>query len=143
MNQIKNLILSVLIVLAGAFGFTYLTADKVSAPLGSVERGHESQATTTIFMTAGTQRVIVGDAINSPNDTPCIFSNVTIGSTSATTFTLWNAASTTDSASTTIAKFKASIVEGTYILDVVAPRGCIVELPAGYNGSATIGTKSN
>lgn len=99
--------------------------------LGSVTAGNEYTATTTASTFGGTHRQLkVG---------PGALGNVTIASTSAHSLTLWNATSTTDSASTTIVTFKASASDGTYTFDASFDRGLVVSAEAGYQGSAVVG----
>lgn len=60
--------------------------------------------------------------------------SVIIASSSGATIELWNATSTTDVASTSIVKFKASVAEGTYTFDLNFDRGLILRVPAGSSG---------
>lgn len=96
---------------------------------GSVMPGGEYIATTTVGMGA-THNKIRGSLTT--------LGSIIVASSSATTFKIWNATSTTDIASTSIGTLKASIAEGTYTFDVELPRGLVVETPAGFNGNYTI-----
>lgn len=62
---------------------------------------------------------------------------VTVASSSASTFELWNATSTTDSASTSVMKLKAAVAEGTYDVRADFPRGIIINPATGFNGQYT------
>ena len=67
-----------------------------------------------------------------------ILGSVVIASSSATSLKLKNAASTTDIASTTIATIVAAADEGTFIFDLSASRGLIIESSSGFNGNFVI-----
>lgn len=94
--------------------------------LGSVETGQEYNATTTDSGEAGTYLAA--------KSLPGAVGSILVASSSATTFTLWNATSTTDTASTSVITLKASIAEGTYTLDATFDRGVIISAPTGFNG---------
>lgn len=109
---------------------------------GSVNRSNDYQATTTFAMLGGLDGTaptaasshlyrVVGSGDNT-------LGSVVVASSSATAFYVWNATSTSDIASTSLGSFVASPANGTYTFDVVAPRGLIVDMPAGFNGSYTI-----
>lgn len=98
--------------------------------LGSVARSSEYSASYSPNLAVG-QNVIV-------SNTSATLGQITVGSTSAGTIKIWNATSTTDSSSTTVAQLKASVVEGTYTFDALLTRGLIVELGSGFNGAYTI-----
>lgn len=106
----------------------YLT--RPDAPLGSVTQGNEYNSTTTRSTSAGTHWV----AKTTTNGGMCALGSIVVASSSATTLTIWNATSTTDSASTTIATLKAGVAEGTYTFDAVCTRGVVVATPASFNG---------
>ena len=94
---------------------------------GSVVTGSEyGYATTTAAGNTNVRSNLI-----SPG---CTLGSVVIASSSATAFTIWNAASTTDAASTTIATFEANAAEGTYTFDVACPRGISIIAPTGFNG---------
>lgn len=96
-------------------------------PLGGAVEINE--ATTTSAIAIGFSQLKSSSAV---------VGSVVVASTSATTLTLWNATSTTDTASSTITTLKASVGEGTYTLNSSAPRGLIIELPTGFNGDYVV-----
>ena len=97
---------------------------------GSVVGGNEYNSTTTRATSAGTHWL----AKSTSNTSYCAIGSLIVASSSATTLVLWDATSTTDVSSTTIATFKAAIGEGTYTFDTTCKRGLIIETPAGFNG---------
>jgi len=97
---------------------------------GSVMPAGEYLATTTVGM-ASVQNVVSANRV-------VTLGSIIVASSSATTFKVWNATSTTDSASTTVFGMKASISEGTYTFDAELPRGLIVEKTTGFNGDYVI-----
>lgn len=105
-----------------------LSALSGNNPLGAAITGQAYTATTTDSGEAGTH-------LQAKTARGCEVGSVVIASSSATSFVLWNATSTTDTASTTLATFEAGAVEGTYTFDVVCTRGLVIEAPAGFNGS--------
>jgi hypothetical protein len=108
---------------------------KAEPAIGSVIQGSEYQATTTVYMQAGTQRRILANAGT--------VGSIVVASSSATTFKVWDATSTTDIASTTVVHFVASPTMGTYTFDVALTRGLVIELPTGFNGSYTVTYRTN
>lgn len=98
--------------------------------LGSIRVGDEMLATTTVGM-ASVHNIVASNRVAS-------LGSIVVASSSATTFKVWNATSTTDTASTTVFGMKASIVEGTYTFDTQLTRGLIVEKPTGFNGEYVI-----
>jgi hypothetical protein len=71
--------------------------------------------------------------------------SICVGSTTPATpltqtLTLWNATSTTDSASTTVAVLQTGY-SGCFGNDLSFPRGLIISAGAGFNGRYTIGYK--
>ena len=117
---------------------TFLSAIIVflgGSTLGSVARSSEYTPSYSGSLTVG-HNLIVGN-------NPVTLGQITVASTSAGTLKVWNATSTTDSASTTVALLKASVVEGTYVFDAFLTRGLIVELGAGFNGAYTITYRQN
>lgn len=82
--------------------------------------------------------------------------SIVVSSTSASTFTVWDATSTattsyqtatlrpdlTEASSTTygrpVAVFKASVGENTYTFDATLYKGLVLEVPTGFTGSYTI-----
>lgn len=121
-------LIAVGILLVGLIAGLY--AKDSSPPLGSVTQGNEYNSTTTRSTSAGTHWV----AKTTTNGGMCALGSIVVASSSATTLTIWNATSTTDSASTTIATLKAGVAEGTYTFDAVCTRGVVVATPASFNG---------
>lgn len=120
----------VILIIATAFILGFISHDSVkNTSLGSVMQTGEYQSTTTVGMTTG-QRVI--------NANPGTLGSIIVASSSATTFKIWNATSTTDTASSTVTQFVASPTNGTYTFDLILTRGLIIEMPTGFNGSYTI-----
>lgn len=107
---------------------------------GSVSLANEYQATSTFARLGGTSsnyapaaattqiHMIVGTGSN-------ILGSIIVASSSATRIDIWNATSTTDVASTSLAHIVASPANGTYTFDSIAPRGLIVDMPTGFNGA--------
>lgn len=86
----------------------------------------------------GTTTAAGSQVFKSTTQTPvCTLGSILIASSSATAFTVRNATSTTDVASTTIAVFEANAFEGTYTFDVACTRGVAIEAPTGFNGFVT------
>lgn len=110
--------LGVLIVLFGG-----------SATLGSVNQSNEYHATTTSAIADGHWVLQTGQSV---------LGSVVVASSSATTFKVWNATSTTDIASSSPVQFGASPADGTYTFDIVMSRGVVIELPANFDGSYTV-----
>src|SRR3990167_5070649 len=121
------LIVGVVVLLVGNF---LLLSRAGVRPLGSVSVSNEYHATTTDATSVNTYSQI--------KSTSAVLGSIVVASSSATTLTIWNATSTTDTASTTITKLVASIGEGTYTFDVEAPRGLIIATPTSFNGSYVV-----
>lgn len=117
-------------VIIGVTASIYYFSNATNAG-ASVVTGSEYISTTTDSTYAGSHRVL-RTTVNAPS---CTIGSVIVASSSATAFTVWNATSTTDVASTTLATFKASVAEGTYTFDSACSRGIAVSFPAGFNGS--------
>src|SRR3990167_733248 len=95
---------------------------QVEKASGSVITGQAYNSTTTISTSAGTHY----QARSTSNVGGCELGTVTVASSSSSRLQLWNATSTTDSASTTIANFDESIAVGTYIFDLQCDRELII-----------------
>jgi hypothetical protein len=112
----------VTLVLVGVFGLFSLNkpdnAGSVSA--GGVYR-HASSTTD-----AG-MKILVANK-------PATLGSVIVASTTNATFTIWNATSTTDTASNTVASFPALVGAGTYTFDITVPRGLIIKPGVGFLG---------
>jgi hypothetical protein len=120
-NKLIGFLVALIVLLGGSYGVN---------KLGSVNDGQAYNATSTTSAISGTHQVLKSSG--------GVLGSVTIASTSAFTLEIWNATSTTDSASTSIAKFKASPVEGTYMFDASLPRGIIIAPATSFNGNYTI-----
>lgn len=118
-----GLVLTVLLL--AVFGAFLFGSQQAS---GSVSVTDEYFATSTTATVAGKHLKTTGGT------GLCALGSVVVASSSATTFTLWNATSTTDISSTTIATFVADLPEGTYTLDVNCNRGLVLDTPVGFNG---------
>lgn len=64
----------------------------------------------------------------------CTLGSVIIVGSASTTFAIWNATSTTDVGSSTMAVFQANAPAGTYTFDMACTRGISVIAPVGFNG---------
>lgn len=139
MSKNQKLSLGALIVLLVIL-FVRFPSQKESI-VGSVARGQEYQATSTYVMLGGgviapsPAATVLFRQIGTGDNT---FGSVVVASSSATVARIWNATSTTDVGSTTIANFVAAPANGTYTFDVSAPRGIILEMTSGFNGAYTI-----
>lgn len=102
--------------------------------MGSTIMGNDYQATTSISTSANTH----WQAKVAANGGCSLGSVVVASSSSGTRFKLWNATSTTDTASTTIADFDEAIAVGTYTYDITCTRGLVVETPTGFSGVYTV-----
>ena len=130
-----NTLLNYKNVLAVAFlliavTFAMLVLQRPESALGSTYPGGEYNSTTTVGM-ASVQNVISANRVVS-------LGSIIVASSSATTFKVWNATSTTDVASTSVFAMKAAIGEGTYTFDTELTRGLIIEKPTGFNGEYVI-----
>ena len=127
MTKLEKSLLIALVI--GGFIIGFLSHEAGNRVVGSVEQGSEYQATTTVGMAVGLRSLACTQTLGS----------VIVASSSAGTLKIWNATSTTDTASSTIATFIASPVQGTYTFDAILTRGGIgIELGSGFNGSYTI-----
>ena len=97
---------------------------------GSTFPGAEYNATTTTGM-GSVYNVVSANRV-------VALGSIIVASSSGSTFKVWNATSTTDTASTTVFGLKAAIGEGTYTFDTELTRGLIVEKPTGFNGEYVI-----
>lgn len=121
----KQKVVGVLLALAALWGGSTGVAN-----LGSVTADGTYQATTTVGM-ASVHNLISANRV-------VTLGSIVVASSSATAFKVWNATSTTDSASTTAFQLKAAVAEGTYTFDIELPRGLIVERPTGFNGDYVV-----
>lgn len=139
----KNIItiIALVMVLIGGLVGGYL-ALKGDTAMGSVGLGSEYHATSTATMADGF--TVVGlrnpSAVGAQSSTSLsTLGNVVIATTPSAAFQLWDATSTTDTASTSLGIYTASAGVGlTQILDVAILRGLIVELPSSADGDVII-----
>ena len=106
--------------------------------LGSNVTGSEYNATSTYTQTTRNM-----SQIRTSTGAGCTLGSVIVASSSASALTInplkvWNATSTTDSASTTLVTLRSAAAEGTYTFDVSCPRGLIIETPANFNGEYVV-----
>jgi len=105
------------------------------ADAGSLEGDYATTTTSSFASSTATTQL---------KNAPGALGNVVVSSSSPATtyaqFTLYDATSTmATSSSRVIARFSASsVAAGTYIFDAAAAYGIKLEVPAGYNGNATI-----
>lgn len=126
----KTLLIILSVIILGVIVISALEIGRTSQAPGSVGVGNEYSATSTATMTTVMNTILV--------NRPVTLGSIVIASSSSKTLTIWNATSTIDTASTSVAVFKANTVEGTYTFDVSLPRGLIIQTPAGFDGSYTI-----
>jgi hypothetical protein len=125
----KKVIITILTAVLVFLGGTQV--NKVN--LGSVADGQGYYATTTA---AGSGFAGIHKQLKTSYG---MLGSVVVASTSPVgTFTIWNATSTTDTASTTIATFPVLPTAGTYTFDVEAPRGIIVNAGTGFIGNYVV-----
>ena len=134
-----KIILGLGVLVAVFFGAYF--AMKAGGVSASVPISGEYQATSTTNI--GTGHIVIGLRNASPDiaqssTTLSVLGSVIVASSSATAVTLWDATSTSDVSSSTIAIFKSAISEGVYTFDIILKRGLIINLPTGDNGSYTI-----
>lgn len=123
----KSLLVVLACVVASVAASVLVLQYAPKATLGSVQTGSEYGYGTT---TAAGNQVFRTTA----NGTGCTLGSIIIASSSATGFTVWNATSTTDVGSTTIATFGPADDEGTYTFDAACSRGISIIAPTGFNG---------
>lgn len=125
----KQILIPLLVVALVAGAFLVFKGD---GGQGSVQVGNSYNSTTTDSIAQGVYQI--KDTINSSF---CVLGSVVIASSSATSFEIRNATSTTDVSSTTIATFEADAGEGTYTFDTACTRGIGIVVPSGFNGVFT------
>lgn len=127
MNYLTKVLLTTAIALSlVAIAVSFKPSD---SSFGSVNFGNEYYATSTVGMSAVMNPVKTGAVT---------LGSVIVASTTAFTFTIWNATSTTDTASTTWGHFSTSPANGTYTFDASLPRGIVVQTPTGFAGDYVI-----
>jgi len=134
MNKISlgTIIIVLVIVISAVSIFTYRAFKNeypVEPDLGGNSIYSYAIASSTTFASTKVSQVKTGQTI---------LGYVTIASSSAASFQLKNATSTTDIASTTIVSFPAAADEMTYSFDLAASRGLIIESSSGFNGQVVI-----
>lgn len=126
MEKLFKMILSVLAVafatLIGLY-FGMRITDEKPVVLGGVGQSNDYVATTTNSGTAA--------AVYYVKSTPGAVGEITVASSSASTFTVLD---TNGLATTTVATLKAGIAEGTYQLNRTFIYGVAVQVPSGFNG---------
>lgn len=105
--------------------------------IGSVGDNYAYNSTTTDSSYAASNRKIKG-AVNGSVPIGGVLGSVIVAGTSATLVEIMDATSTTDLASTTLARFPASPANGTYTFDSAFTRGLMVNFIGSYTGSYTI-----
>lgn len=138
MNQNSKLLPAILIVgiFALVFGFSgYLIKSNMTGEIDENAGGGNSynqygNASSTTFADSKIYQLKTGQSV---------LGSIIIASSSAISFKVKNATSTTDIASTTIAIFPAAADEGTYgPYNLSADRGLIIESSSGFNGDIAI-----
>lgn len=128
LSGLLNVVMIVVIVWFGVSVFSEKTVPQAQPVLGGYDMAYNS--TTTPSISGAMLMVKTGQGL---------LHTVVIGVTSATTFELRNATSTTDVASTTLLSMAASPVIGSdMILDVAFDRGLAIVFPASFTGRYTI-----
>lgn len=123
----KQKIITILLAIVAILGGVNYA---VSPKLGSISDGGAYNSTTTPTIGANVRMIKTGQGI---------LGSVVIGVTSATTFELRNATSTTDIASTTIVSIAASPAIGsTMTVDASFDRGLGIVFPDSFTGRYTI-----
>lgn len=144
-NKLNILLFASLFLIVG--GFFYNQNQPVVASVSQASEYRSTMATSGLASASVARLVQTGQGT---------LGSVVITSTSATTFTVWDATSTatttyqtatlrpdlTEASSTTygrqVAAFKASPGENTYTFDVSLYKGLVLEVPSGFNGSYTV-----
>ncbi len=137
-------------------GWFLLPKAEVVEPLGSVTVASEYFSTSTEEMNAGAaftaqEHRLVGSTTptgwaigGNARLSPFILGSIIVGSSSAAELIVYNATSTTDKGSTTVAYIGTvssndNIAdETTYIFDIILNRGLMLTFGAGFNGAYTI-----
>lgn len=148
-DSLKTKIAVVVIVVVGfTIGVWITKSGSPSNNFGSVSRFSDYTSTTT--RQAVTGAVLTNYTVLGAN-AATVGSSVALGSvviTGANTgiINIYDATTTgphSDSATTTLASFPASTVAGTYIFDVTATKGILIELSAGLMPTSTITWRQN
>lgn len=143
-NKHPTVLIGLGIILSVMFLAIILAIGKTPIANGSVGVTDEYIATSTFAKLGGTSAVNPPAAATARTIMSLVASStgtlgsIIVASSSATILDIWNATSTTDSASSSIAHVVASPANGTYTFDVVVDRGIIVDMPTGFNGAYTI-----
>lgn len=127
----KQKIIGVIVAILAVFGISVSTNN-----LGSVERSHEYQATST-YAVNGSPLFVNPNASLCAN-TSGVLGSVVINGAVAGRIVIMNATSTTDVSSTTLAVIPASAAVGTYTYDLIAPRGLHTITATGLVPTSTI-----
>lgn len=124
--------LTIVGIIGALFIGTFFGANKESVQiLGNAEAGNQSTTTSRfINVTSGSQRAL--------KTVPGVLHNVIITNESVGTYTLKNATSSTDIASTTIIIISPSMIEGSHAIDAAFDRGLFIDHTSTNVGSSTI-----
>lgn len=129
----KNIYIIGIIVIAVVSLFLFLRSP-AEEPLSSVAVSGEYLATTTSQMGTPLGAVTKRQLRTGPST----LGSIVIASTTAHSFRVYNATSTTDVSSSTLVNFVADVAAGTYTFDVQVNRGIIIEMPSGFNGEYVV-----
>jgi hypothetical protein len=106
----------------------YFNSSNTTA-LGSTIDGqgykYVTASSTTFTVATSTNRIVTGTGI---------FGSIIVASSTNTAITIWNATSTIDTGSTTIAVLPAGATAGTYTFDVSFSRGIILSASSTFAG---------
>jgi hypothetical protein len=130
-NLEKTLIAIIALIVIVGVGIKFTSDETPAAPLGNISPNEAMQGTSTY----PTSSFLASTIISNSGGT---LGSLIIASTTNATFEMWDATSTTDIASTSIAKFPASVAAGAYPYNRILTRGLIVHMQAGFAGSYTI-----
>ena len=122
-------VVAILSLAINAFRDVENTADN---PLGSVQQSSEYQASST------TENMAVASPVVLKSDDASVLGSIVVASSSAGIITVYNATSTTDTASTTFVSLSSNLTPNTYTFDAIIPRGLIIELGTGFDGEYVI-----
>ncbi len=123
MKTIGTIIGIAMLMMSTLLGWLVCDHQNHNGGLGSVAQTGEYKA--KVSTAAGHDLVQTGQTT---------LGSVTIVTDSGHTFTIWDATSTKDVASTTFVVFEASVPHGTYVFDTVLQRGLVVEPAASFAG---------
>ena len=115
-------------------GFAYVLIDvSQNSTLGAADDAYQYKHYTSANASSTAGTVVRGGRGE--------LGTVTINTTSAQAITLYDGATSATTSLSKIAVIKASAAEQTFEYNVALEKGLVVELPASYAGSVTIGVK--